>query len=94
MDRDDDFERILGPDSDYTTTAASKSSKVNKINNEKDQMIFRKLQFDSDEESTGDSMQKKSSMLTSWSFGKVALASTMLATYGITVFVIQLFYLA
>ena len=94
MDRDDDFERILGPDSDYTTTTASKRSKVIEINNEKDQMIFRKLRFDSDEESPGDSMQKKSSMLTSWSFGKVALASTMLATYGITVFVIQLFYLA
>ncbi len=32
--------------------------------------------------------------MTSWSFGKVALASTMLAAYGITVFVIQLFYIA
>ena len=91
MDRDDDFERILGPDSDYST---AKQTKVIEINNEKDQMIFRKLRFDSDEESPRDSMQKKSSMLTSWSFHKVALASAMLATYGITVFVIQLFYLA
>jgi hypothetical protein len=84
-DTDDDFEKILGPECDIIKISPRpiNSARADKI-------IFKKLAFDSEDEVEYNESRK----LTSWSYKKVALASSLLATYGIAVFVIQLFYLA